>query len=113
MSTADDPAHQGGASCADVPAPSYSPELGSGLVDGHYANLVQGFVDPKLDAVTAELVGAGETLPVSLANGAYLAELPDSPKVGNEPGPVPGGPWRLVLFDAAGRRVGSDLLPAR
>ena len=70
-------------------------------------------MDPGLRAAKAELVGAGETLPVVLANGAYLAELPDSPRAGKEPGPVPGGPWRVVLYDAAGKEVGSARLPAR
>jgi len=113
VSTGDRPSSQGGASCADLPAPSYSPTLGSSLVGDHYAHLVQGFVDPKLGAVQAELVGATETLPVSLADQTYLAELPDSPKDGTGPGAVPGGPWHLVLLDAAGREVKSYLLPAR
>jgi hypothetical protein len=107
------PAH-GSGSCGSAPVPSYSPGLGSALVGGdHYANLVEGFVEPKLDAAKVELVGADETLPVAFANGAYLAELPDSPKVGNGPGPIPGGPWRVVYEDAAGKEVGSARLPAR
>jgi hypothetical protein len=113
LSTAGSAAHEGGVSCGSASAPSYSPTLGSTLVRDHYANLVQGFVDPGLRAAKAELVGAGETLPVVLANGAYLAELPDSPRAGKEPGPVPGGPWRVVLYDAAGKEVGSARLPAR
>jgi hypothetical protein len=93
MSTADDPAHQGGAGCADVPAPSYSPEPGSGLVDG----------------------GAKQTLPVSLDDGAYLAELPDSPKVGNGPGPVPGGAvaTRALRCRRAAGRVGFAARPLK
>jgi hypothetical protein len=50
---------------------------------------------------------------VSYANGAYLAELPDSPRDGKNPGPIPGGPWRVVVYDAAGKEVKSQLLPAR
>ena len=46
------------------------------LVGDHYANLVEGFVDPKLGAVQAQLVGANVALPVSLANGACLARAP-------------------------------------
>jgi hypothetical protein len=113
ISTAATAQHVGGASCQGSSAGSFSPTLGSTLVGDHYANLVQGFVDPKLGAVRAALVGATETLPVSLANGAYLAELPDSPRAGKGPGVVPGGPWRLVLSDDAGREVKSDRLPAR
>lgn len=114
MSTPASATHVGGASCGSASAPSYSPSFGSSLVHDHYAHLVEGFVDPKLGAVKAELVGASQTLPVSLENGAYLAELPDSPRAGKEePGPVPGGPWRLVLSNAAGQEVESDRLPAR
>lgn len=105
--------HQGGASCGSASAPSYSPSLGSTLVGDHYANLVEGFVDPTLDAERVELVGASATLPVSFANGAYLAELPDSPRAGKGPGVVPGGPWRVAVYDASGREVKSVRLPAR
>ena len=113
ISTADTASHVGGASCQASAAGSFSPSLGATLVGDHYANLVEGFVDPKLGAVQAQLVGANVALPVSLANGAYLAELPDSPRAGKGPAPVPGGPWRLVLSDEAGRAVKSDRLPAR
>lgn len=106
-------AHEGGYSCGSSPTPPESPGLSSTLVGDHYANLVEGFVDPALGAVKAQLVGASRTLPVSFANGAVLAELPDSPRAGKEPGPVPGGPWRLVLYDAAGQEVKSQVLPAR
>jgi hypothetical protein len=103
----------GGASCASATVPTSSPSLGSGLVGDHYANLVQGFADPALGATKAELVGASTTLPVAFANDAYLAELPDSPRAGKGPGPVPGGPWRLVLYDASGNEVSSERLPGR
>lgn len=113
LSTAATAAHEGGASCGST-APSYSPGVGSALVHGdHYANLVQGFVDPRLAAAKVELVGSAGTLPVSFANGAYLAELPDSPRAGKNPGPIPGGPWRVVIYDSAGKQVEAARLPAR
>jgi hypothetical protein len=114
MSGAADAPRTGAGSCSLVTTPSYTPGVGSTLVGGdRYANLVQGFVDPALDAAKVELVGASETLPVSYANGAYLAELPDSPRAGKQPGPIPGGPWRVVIYDAAGNEVKSEVLPAR
>lgn len=114
MSAADQAPQTGAGNCSAATTPSYAPSLSSTLVGGdHYANLVQGFVDPALDVVKVELVGATETLPVSYANGAYLAELPDSPRAGKNPGPVPGGPWRVVMYDAAGKEVKSEVLPAR
>jgi hypothetical protein len=113
MSTSATAAHTGGASCASSPTPPSGPGVSSTLVDGHYANLVAGFVDPALGVAKVELVGASETLPVAFADNAVLGELPDAPKAGKEPGPIPGGPWRLVYLDASGREVSSQVLPAR
>ena len=78
----------------------------AGLVNGdHYVNMVRGFVDPRSGIVSMSLESPSGAKNIAFAGGAYIAELPNSPRVGNGPGPIPGGPYTLVGYDARGARV--------
>jgi hypothetical protein len=83
--------------------------VSSGLQDGMYVNLLDGFAGAGIAHV--ELVGRDGPLPVAFGGGAFLAELPSSPRAGKGPGPIPGGPYRVVAYDAAGQEVDSRPLP--
>ena len=85
--------------------------VGSSLEGGVYVNLLYGFAGERITRV--ELVGRDGTVPVAFGGGAFLAELPSSPKVGKGPGPIPGGPYRVVGYDAAGQEVDSRPLPTQ
>jgi hypothetical protein len=90
----------------DVPLPADAllPGVSFSLAGGEYATFVQGSAGS--DVARVELLGAdGATVPVALGGGAFLAELPATPKVGKEPGQIPGGPYRVVGYDAAGKEV--------
>ncbi len=78
----------------------------SALVNGdHYANMATGFVDPKSSIVRISLESPAGSKDVAFADGAYIAELPNSPRAGRGPGAIPGGPYTIVGYDASGTRV--------
>jgi hypothetical protein len=102
------PAATNGSSCtgADhaLPADALEPGVSFTLHDGAYTTFVQGLAGPGIAKV--ELVAAdGGRVPVALGGGAFLAELPTTPKTGKEPGQIPGGPYRVVAYDAGGKEV--------
>jgi hypothetical protein len=78
----------------------------AGLVDGdHYSNMVRGFVDPRSGIVRMSLESPSGAKDIAFGGGAYIAELPNSPRAGKGPGPIPGGPYTIVGYDANGARV--------
>jgi hypothetical protein len=86
----------------------------AGLVNGdHYANMATGFVDPRSGIVRISLESSAGAKDVAFGGGAFIAELPNSPKVGKGPGPVPGGPYTLVGYDASGARVSAVTIAGR
>jgi hypothetical protein len=83
----------------------------AGLVNGdHYANLATGFVDPHSSIVRISVESPAGAKDVAFAGGAYIAELPNSPRAGRGPGPIPGGPYTIVGYDASGARVAAVTL---
>ena len=76
-----------------------------------YNVLLAGVVDRSRGISKLELVGAdGKKLPIAYGDGAFLAELPVTPKVGKGPGPTPGGPFRIVGYDQDGHEVASAVI---
>jgi hypothetical protein len=85
--------------------------VSSSLHGDEYVNLATGFVEPGTGVAKVELVGADRTVTAAFGGDAFLAELPPAPKVGMRPGAIPGGPYRVVAYDAAGNEVASEKLP--
>lgn len=83
----------------------------AGLVSGdHYANMATGFVDPRSGIVRVSLESRAGANDIAFAGGAYITELPNSPRAGKGPGPIPGGPYTIVGYDASGTRVAAVTL---
>jgi hypothetical protein len=81
-------------------------QASAGLVNGdHYSNMTTGFVDPRSDIVRMSLESPSGGKDIAFGGGAFIAELPNSPRAGKGPGPIPGGPYTLVGYDASGARV--------
>jgi hypothetical protein len=102
----DNPAGGGGCS----PSSAWSTPAGhpitvtlgaSRLPDGSYAGLIQGHVDPASGISRLELSSAKTNMPVTFANGWFLAQLPNSSDV-HLPS---GGPWLLTGYNNAGDEV--------
>jgi hypothetical protein len=86
----------------------------AGLVNSdHYANMATGFVDPQSGIVRISLESPSGAKDVAFAGGAYIAELPNSPRDGKGPGPIPGAPYTIVGYDALGARVAAVTLDGR
>jgi hypothetical protein len=112
------PTRMGGGQCAGPDEWKGGPPLRVGrettLAGDHYENLLEGSVEPDAGvAKVAVVAGDGSTSDAAFGGNVFLAELPASPRAGKEPGPVPGGPYRVVAYDAAGKEVASAGIPAR
>ena len=74
--------------------------------------LVTGRVKPGSGIARVELESAdGLIVQTAFGNDAFLAELPDAPRAGKRLGPIPGGPYVAVGYDAQGTRVASAPVP--
>jgi len=83
----------------------------AGLVNGdHYSNMATGFVDPQSGIVRISLESRSGVKDVAFGGGAYITELPNSPRDGKGPGPIPGGPYTIIGYDALGARVAAVTL---
>ena len=71
------------------------------LPNGDYSEILDGHTYPGSDITKLELHGGGNVIPVALADGWFLVELPDSHTV-NLPA---GGPWLLIGYDKNGNQI--------
>jgi hypothetical protein len=104
-----------GGTCGSATWPSTSAiqvSAGIGLAGDRYTVLVTGRVEPGSGIVRVELKSAsGRVVQTAFGNHAFLAELPDAPRAGKRPGPVPGGPYTAVGYDAHGNKVATAAVP--
>jgi len=112
------PQQMGGGQCAGPDEWRGGPLLRVGrestLHDGSYDNLLAGAVRPGSGVVRVAVVAAdGRATDAALGGDVFLAELPPSAKVGKRPGPVPGAPYRVIAYDAAGKEVADAEVPGR
>ena len=105
----------GAGTCGAATWPSQSPiQVGASksLAGDRYTVLVTGRVEPGSGIVRVELEGTtGGQVDTAFGNGAFLAELPDAPRAGKRPGPVPGAPYTAVGYDTHGNEVASAPVP--
>jgi hypothetical protein len=105
----------GGGTCGSATWPSTSAiQVGAskGLAGDRYTVLVIGRVKPGSGIVRVELESAdGHIAQTAFGNDAFLAELPDAPRAGKGPGPIPGGPYTAVGYDADHNKVASTPVP--
>lgn len=101
--------------CGTGTWPSQTPiqlETSEGLSGDRYTVLVTGGVKPGSGIARVELESArGRAVQTAFGNDAFIAELPDAPRAGKRPGPVPGGPYRAIGYDTHGNRVASAPVP--
>lgn len=96
------------------PAPGpFTVATGSSLEGDRYTNMTTGFVDPKSGIVRVALESSAGSKDVAFAGGAFIAELPSSPRAGKGPGLIPGAPYTLVGYDANGVRVAAATIDGR
>jgi hypothetical protein len=82
------------------------------LAGDRYMVLVTGRVEPGSGIARIEIKSAnGHVLRTALGNDAFLAELPDAPRAGKGPGPIPGGPYTADGYDTHGNKVASAPVP--
>jgi hypothetical protein len=85
---------------------------GASWVRDHYAVTVDGSVRAGSGIAAVAVVGAdGNPIAATYGAGEFFAELPDTPRVGKGVGPIPGGPYRVVGYDANGKQVASRPIP--
>jgi hypothetical protein len=95
------------------PAPAIEAGTGSTLEGDRYTNMTTGIVDPRSGIVRVALESAAGSKDVAFAGGAFMAELPSSPRAGKRVGPIPGAPYTLVGYDANGARVAAVTIDGR
>ena len=107
------PAGAGTCGSAAWPSPSaIQASAGMGLAGDRYTVLVTGRVKPGSGIARVELQSAdGHTVQTAFGNDAFIAELPDAPRAGKGPGPIPGGPYTAVGYDTSGNEVASTSVP--
>ena len=82
------------------------------LAGDRYTVLVTGRIKPGSGIACVELESVGgHIVPTASGNDAFLAELPDAPRAGKRPGPVPGGPYTAIGYDTHGNEVTSTPVP--
>lgn len=101
----------GAGTCGAETWPSQGPiqvSAGKSIAGDRYTVLVTGRVKPGSGITRVEIESAsGRVVQTAFGNGAFLAELPDAPRAGKRPGPVPGGPYTAVGYDTHGTKVAS------
>jgi hypothetical protein len=107
------PAGAGTCGSAAWPSPSaIQASAGMGLAGDRYTVLVTGRVKPGSGIARVGLQSAdGHTVQTAFGNDAFIAELPDAPRAGKGPGPIPGGPYTAVGYDTSGNEVASTPVP--
>ena len=106
----------GAGACGATAWPSQSPiQVGASesLEGDRYTVLVTGRVEPGSGIARVELESAsGRVVHTAFDNDAFIAELPDAPRDGRRPGPVPGGPYTAVGYDVHGNKIATATVPS-
>jgi hypothetical protein len=105
----------GAGTCGSANWPLQGPiqvSAGKSLAGDRYTVLVTGRVKPGSGITRVELESAsGREVQTAFGNDAFLAELPDAPRAGKRPGPVPGAPYTAVGYDTHGNTLATAPVP--